>query len=216
MSTALTTSIPAEVTGITREEQSVLQEILRSVQVSMDSLAKAAQLWIGLPSKTRKRIVNQTNASYQDFWDKLDRVGRGELHPQLATVGGTAAKLLGKLPLEAQEKYLRELVPVVVSKGKGWDTRLVDVAEMSEDQRKQVFKMAADGTVTVREAEAQQVWLSEKAARRLLQDGVAESLRKVERNGWRVEKGRVWVKPASIEAGLTRRQVEQMLKDLGS
>ena len=122
---------------------------------------------------------------------------------------------MGKLSLPEQERYLRELVPVVVVKGRGWDVRQVDVAEMSEEQRKQVFKMSSDGVVTVREVEAQKVWLADKAAREIMISEAAESLRKVERQGWRVEKGRVWVKPAAVEAGLTKKQVQQMLKDLG-
>ena len=215
MSNIITTHMPVEVTGITADQQAVLAEILSDIKLSIDRLARAAKRWVELPEKARRRIIDQTNPSYRDFWAKLDRVGRGELHPQLATVGGTAARLLGKLSLPEQERYLRELVPVVVVKGRGWDVRQVDVAEMSEEQRKQVFKMSSDGVVTVREVEAQKVWLADKAAREIMISEAAESLRKVERQGWRVEKGRVWVKPAAVEAGLTKKQVQQMLKDLG-
>lgn len=214
MNNVITTHMPVEVTGITADQQAVLAEILSDIKVSIDRLARAAKRWVELPEKARKRIVDQTNPSYRDFWGKLERVGRGELHPQLATVGGAAARFLGKLSLPEQERYLRELVPVVQVKGRGWDVRQVDVAEMSEEQRKQVFKLSSDGVVTVREVEAQKVWLADKAARDLLISSAAETLRKVERQGWRVEKGRCYPKPAASEKGFTKGQVEKMLKDM--
>ena len=215
MSTALTTSMPVEVTGLTTDQQAVLREILRDIQVSVDKMAKAAQRWVELPEKARKRIVEQTNPSLRQFWQRLEKVGMGQLHPLLLTVAGSAATLLGKMPLDDQDKYLRELIPVAVKKGRAWDERLVDVAEMSEEQKKQVFKVSSDGTVTVRSKEAQIQWIAAADAKRLQEDLAADALRKVERTGWKVEKGRVWLKPAALEAGLTRKQVEQMLRDLG-
>lgn len=214
MSKALTTSVPVEVTGITPAEQAILTEILKDIQVSVDRMAKAAAKWVGLSEKTRRRIVEQTNPSFRNFWQKLDRVGRGELHPLLVTVAGTAAAMLGKMPLEDQDKYLHELIPVVFRSRRGWDSRLVDVADMTEDQRKQVFKMAKDGTVSVRDEEAQRAWIADRDAKNEIAAQAAESLRKVERNGWKVERGRVFVKQSALETGLTRKQVEQMLRDL--
>lgn len=210
----LTTTMPVEVTGITAAEQTILHEILKDVQVSVERMARAASKWVELPEKTRARIVEQTNPSLREFWRRLERVGLGTLHPLLITMAGAAANLLGKMPLEDQDKYLQELIPVVHRKGRGWDERLVDVADMSEEQRKQAFKIGPDGTVTVRDRDAQITYLTDKAARKMIEEHAAEALKKVDRVGWKVEKGRVWIKPSSIEAGLTKRQVEQILKDL--
>lgn len=215
MSTAITTNIPIEVTGITSEQQALLSEILRDIQMSVDKMTKAAQKWVSLPEKARKKIVEQTNPTLRNFWGRLEKVGKGELHPLLLTVAGASAGLLGKMPIEDQDKYLRELIPVAFVKGRGWDVKLIDVADLTEDQRKQVFKVAQDGTVTVRDKEAQIAYYTARAAKLLAEEQAAEALRKVERTGWRVERGRVWVKSSAIEAGLTRKQVEQMLKDMG-
>jgi hypothetical protein len=203
-----------EVTGLTAEQRTALDEILRDVQTSVDRLARAAKRWVELPPRAREKIIEQTNPSFCEFWKRLESVGSGVLHPQLATVGGTAARLLGRLPLEEQDRYLRELLPVVVTKGRGWDVRLVDVAELTEDQRKQVFKLASDGGVTVREVEAQKVWVADRIAKRLVEASGGEELTRVERSGWRVERGRVWVKPSLVEGGITRKQLERMLADL--
>ena len=209
-------AMPAfEITGLSGEHRAALDEILRDLQTSVDRLAKAARRWVELPEKVRARIVEQTNPSFREFWRRLEAVGSGALHPQLATVGGTAARLLGKLPLAEQGRYLSERIPVVVARGRGWDVRLVDVAEMSEDQRKQVFKLASDGSVTLRTEEGQKQWLAERAAKRLLERQAGEALKRVERAGWIVERGRVFPKPHLVEAGLTPAQLAKMLTDLG-
>jgi hypothetical protein len=213
MNTHLLTDVQS-LEGLTQEHATALAEILADVRGSMERLARAARKWVDLPEKVRAKIISQTAPSFRDFWLRLEKVGSGTLHPQLATVGGLAARLLGRLPLEDQTRYLSELMPVVVAKGRGWDQRLVDVAVMSEDQRKQVFKMAADGSVTVRDVEAQKVYIAEKAARRLLQNEAMDGLKKIERQGWRVEKGRVWLKEPLMASGINRRQLERMLADL--
>lgn len=213
MSTLTTMEMP-EITGLTAEQRDILAEILRDMQASVDRMAKAARKWVDLPEKARVRIVEQTNPSFREFWTRLEKVGSGVLHPQLATVGGTAARLLGKLPLDDQDRYLREMLPVVIHKGRGWDVRLVDVGALSEDQRKQVFKLSSDGAVTVREVEAQKVWLADRAAKRVLESAAGEALTRVDRAGWTVEKGRCWVKPSLVESGITRKQLEKMLADL--
>ncbi len=214
MSTALTTSLPVDVTGLTAAQRETLATILNDVKASIDKLARAARLWVELPEGARKKIIEQTNPSLRDFWGRLTSVGNGQLHPQLAAVGGRAAALLGKLPIEEQERYVVELIPVVAVKGRGYDQRLVDVAEMTEVQRKQVFKVSNDGTVAVRDIEAQKAWLSEKAARQLLIDAALAEKTKVERTGWTAEKGKIWVKPPKVEAGLSAKDLRQMLKDL--
>jgi hypothetical protein len=40
-------------------------------------------------------------------------------------------------------------------------------------------------------------------------------MKKVERVGWRVEGGKVWVKEDKVESGITRRDLLTMLRDLG-
>lgn len=169
MSSTLTTALPVDVTGLTPTQRETLANILSDVKSSIDKLAKAARAWVELPEGARRKIIDQTNPSLRDFWAKLSAVGNGALHPQLAAVGGRAAALLGKLPIEEQEKYVTELIPVAVVKGRGYDQRLVDVAEMSEDQRRQVFRVA-EGVVAVRDFEQQKHYLAEKVARQMVID----------------------------------------------
>lgn len=214
MTTSITT-LEVEIEGITRAEREVLADILNDARLSAERLAKAAGKWVGLAAETREKIVAQSNPSLRDFWARLTRVGEGLLHPQLVMVGGKAAACLGKLPLEDQERYLRERVPVVIRRGRGFDVRLVDVAEMSDEQRRQVFKVSDSGAVAVRDEEAQKAYFANRAAQLLVEREKADAMKKVERVGWRVEGGKVWVKPDKVESGLTRRDVVTMLRDLG-
>ena len=62
--------------------------------------------------------------------------------------------------------------------------------------------------------EEQKVWLADQAAKRLLRQEAADRLKKVDRVGWSVAGGRVFVKPARVESGLTLRDLETMLRDL--
>lgn len=210
--TAITTTIPVEVTGLSRAEHELLASIMQDIKRGLDATLRAARTWLELPAKARAKIVEQTRPSLRDFWTKLERVGTGQLHPQLATVSGLAARYLGKLGIQEQERFLRDGIPVV-SPSRGRDVRLVDVVLMSEDQRKQVFKVAGDG-VAVRSVEEQKHWLADQAARRVLRDEAKSTLKKVDRVGWSVEKGRVFVKPGRVKEGLTRRDLETMLRDL--
>lgn len=140
MSTQITT-IEVEIEGISKAEREMLADILNDARLSAERLAKAASKWVSLSVESREKIAAQSNPSLRDFWERLTKVGEGLLHPQLVMIGGKAAACLGKLPLDDQERYLRERLPVVVRRGRGFDVRLVDVAEMTEDQRRQVFKV---------------------------------------------------------------------------
>ena len=207
--------IAVDVDGLTKREQDALFEILNDVRLSVERLRLAAVKWMDLLPASREKIVSGSPGSLKDFWAKLTRVGSGSLHPQLATVGGKAATLLGKLSIEEQEMYLRERMPLVVRKGRVFDLLRVDVAELNEEQRKQVFRENDDGSVVVRSEEEQQVYFSRKKAALLVQAAALDGLKKVDRAGWNVERGRVWVKPEKVEAGLSRKDLLTMLRDLG-
>lgn len=89
------------------------------------------------------------------------------------------------------------------------------VAEMSEDQRRQVFKVSDSGDVAVRDEEAQKAYFANRAAQLVVEQSRLDGLKKVERVGWKVEAGKVWVKEEKVETGLTRRDLVTMLRDLG-
>ncbi len=215
-SVTITTHIPVEVSGLSAPEQQLLSDIMSDVKRGVDAIRRAAGRWMELSEKARGRIVEQTRPSLRDFWGRLEAVGTGALHPQLATVSSLAGRYLGKLGLEEQELYLREGIEVVTVAGRRHDVRRVDVVLMSEEQRKLVFRTAGNGTVSVRTVEEQKALLADQAAKRVLAAEAAAGLKSVDRVGWAVTGGRVFVKPERVKLGLTKKDLQTMLGDLGS
>lgn len=204
-----------DVDGLSTADRATLGEILNDARLSAQALARAAGKWVGMSEGARRKIVEGSSRSLRDFWGRLERVGAGRLHPQLVMIGGNAAVWLGKLPIEDQDRYLRDRIPVVVKKGRTWDTRLIDVAELNEEQRRQVFKENEETkAVVVRDEEMQKSYLAARAAALLVLEETRQGLKRVERVGWKVERGRVFVADVKVEEGLTRANLLQMLRDL--
>jgi len=74
---------------------------------------------------------------------------------------------------------------------------------------------ASNSAVTVRDEEAQKSYFSNRAAQLLVEQERQDGMKKVERVGWKVEGGKVWVKEDKVESGITRRDLLTMLRDLG-
>lgn len=69
--------------------------------------------------------------------------------------------------------------------------------------------------MTVRDEEAQKSYFANRAAQLLVEQERQDGMKRVERVGWSVEGGKVWVKPDKVESGITRRDLLTMLRDLG-
>lgn len=212
----LTTTIPLDLRRIPVADREALNAILADLRASVERIAAAAERWVQLPDDTRQRVIDATPPAMRDLWQRLDRVGGGTLHPQLATAAGLAARYLSRLPLEEQEHYLTELIPVVVERPSG--RRVVermDVQRMSDRHRQQVFD-AAGHVTRVRTPAEQRAWLDQ---RRQLQEAVPpEDLEAtyVDRPGrWRVEGGRAYIDPKKADSGITLREARQIVRDLG-
>lgn len=67
MSTAITTTIPVEVTGLSKAEHDVLDAIMLHIKTSLDGIRRAARLWADLSAKAKTRIVEQTRPNLRDF-----------------------------------------------------------------------------------------------------------------------------------------------------
>lgn len=203
--------------GLSHAERETVAQIMSDLGGAAHCIQKAADRWIALAAKTREKVLDAAAPTWRPFLARLTEVGEGRLHPLLYSKIGFAARWLGRLPLTEQDKYLRGRIPVVHMDGRGrFDTRLVDVEEMSEEQRKQVFKANDDETVIVRDAAQQQAYLIDKKRRA---DRAEElklgDLNVIKRPGrWRVEKGKLFPDRARVETGFTKRDISLMLRDL--
>ena len=203
-----------DVDGLSPAEREALVDIMNDVKLSAEKLQSAARRWVELSLETRAKVRKHSNPSLREFWVRLERVGEGALHPQVVMIGGKAGSILGKLPIEDQARYLSEGVDVVVRKGRGWDVRKLHVGELNESQRRQVFKEDDQGGVVVRDREMQEIYMARRAAAELVSRERADALKKVDRKGWRVEGGRVYVKPDAAKNGLRMTDLLLMVRDL--
>lgn len=204
---------PLVLDDLTAEDRQYLDEILADLKGAADRIAAAGRKWVKLDTGLRQRIVDATPAGMRDVWLRLERVGMGTLHPQLATTAGIAARYLGRLPMSEQERYLQERIPVLVVNGREPDILRIDVGALSRGQRKQVF-VNAGGTVRVRSIDEQRAWLADQAQREQRKEQRNEVLR-IDRPGrWKVDGGKVYVAAEKVENGLTKKDVAQMLRDL--
>jgi hypothetical protein len=219
--TGLTTTItlsldPKEIEGITRSEREAFSQILTDLQGAAESIARAGGRWVGLSKPTRTRILKEVPSTWRTFLNRLSLVGEGHLHPQLYSASSIAARYLGRLPMPEQTRFLRELIPTVVVRENGRrDVRNLDVEDMSDGTRRQVFAKVGD-TVVVRGIPEQNAYLDLLERRRTRQEeqelGNVDIINRPGR--WKIEQGKVYVTKEKAAGGLTLRDVKQILKDL--
>lgn len=212
---ALSTTIEVDtLRGISPDDKRILSEILTDLTGAADRIRRAGSKWVSLSEKTRDKVLENIPSTWKVFFQRLQRVGEGSLHPHLYSATGYAASCLGRLPIEEQDKYIRELIPVSVMSGRTPDVLRIDVEDMSAAQRSQVFKQAGK-SVSIRSIPEQRAWLAEQKRKQDKEDDAELGLTDITRAGrWRVHKGRVFIDPDKVESGLTKKDVALMLRDL--
>ena len=207
--------ISLDLRGVSRADTEVVAEILRDLKSASDRVVKAARKWVELPEETRTAVVEGSPRTLRDVWARLDRIGTGAMHPLLWSMHGHAANLLAKLPMDQQEKFLAEKVPVAVVSASGRaDIHRIAIEDMGAETRLQVFAVRGN-QVTVRTVAEQRAWLVEKSRKEALAAERESQVTRIERPGrWVVEKGRVFPDAARVESGFTLADVLKMVKDL--
>ncbi len=203
--------------GVSGDDRDTVREILTDLSGAANNVRKAAEKWATLTPGTRKKVIEGLPPTWRGFMDRLTLVAEDRLHPQLYAAAGRAATLLGKLPLADQDRYLRERIPVAILKRGKPDVLLMDVEEMNEEQRKQVFKESKDNghAVLVRDVAQQTAYLDDLARRREREQQVEHDATVIDRPGrWRVQKGKAIINADRAKIGLTLKDARLLLKDL--
>jgi hypothetical protein len=213
--TALTNTIEVDTfRGISLDDKKTLSEILTDLSGAADRIRRAGTKWVGLSEKTRDKVLENIPATWKGFFYRLQLVGEGRLHPHLYSATGAPARYLGRLPIDDQDKYIRELIPVAVLRGRTPDILRIDVEEMSKNQQQQVFKVSGE-VVQIRSIPEQRAWMAEQERKAAKQEDSELGLTDINRAGrWRVSKGRVYIDPDKVASGLTRKDVALILRDL--
>lgn len=187
---------------------------LRCLDNAAQDIAKAGQLFASIPEADWERILDDSRMQpFRRTLENARKCGQGLMIPQLVTASGAYVSRLRTFPVGEQAKYLTEPVPVAITKGGKDDVKMVMVSNLTGDEVRQVF--VKDGSAWVqRSIEDQRVWLRHEEKRRARLREL-ESSREIDRpNRWAIRRGRVHIAAAKYKAGLTKSDLEQMLKDL--
>lgn len=200
--------------GVDAVHVEAVTDILREIKGATDRIAKAARKWVALPEEVQAMVREGTPMALRDVWTRLERIGNGELHPLLYQAYGHGVNLLGRLPLEDQEKYLTEKLPVVIDRGGVRDNQRMAVQDLGPMLRLQVFAVSGR-SVKVRTLAEQRAWLIEQGRKADERARKASKTVSIDRPGrWRVEDGRVHVDASLVARGLTLRDLLAMAKDV--
>jgi hypothetical protein len=199
--------------GLSNEDKATVTSIFDDLQSAGDKIKRAGQRWSRLDDAVRAQVIEGVPMHYREFLHRLQRIGEGSLHPQLYAAPGRAAATLGRLPMEAQERFLSERIPVAVVKGGSADVLKMDVLAMDDRTRRQVFKRTGD-MLEIRSVTEQRAWIAAENAKATAKRLTDTRLRITRAGRWFVEKGRAYIDKDKAKTGLTRADCIQLMKDL--
>lgn len=210
---------PADLKGVSGEDRETVMEIFADLSGAAERIKRAGLRWMQLTPKTRQKVTEALPTTWSEFLVRLERVGSGTLHPALYYSAGIGARRLARLPLDEQARWMAEKIPVVTLDGRNhFDEHRVDVADLSEEECRQVFKeLAGDtGAYAIRTVEEQQAWLRNKRDRDN-KDADVGTLTVINRPGrWKVQRGRAIIDGDKAKEGFTKRDAQLLLRDLSA
>jgi hypothetical protein len=170
----------------------------RIKKIGTDLLELAADLVHAIDAKPE--IINEMveAGTNPELIRRLEALGRGQIDQRLVFATGRAHLKLMRCPLSEQKKVLEVGLEVLQPDLK--DTRLIQLAELSDSQRKQVF--ARDH---VRTSSEQRTWLEER--------GSAPNVVAIGKKPYRVMKGKIWFTDGGRGYTLTVQQLSLLLAE---
>lgn len=142
------------------------------------------------------RFSEQTGIAI-DIVIGFQRVGQGKVLPQLLLMNKGGTNCLRRMPIEVQEKYLNEPLPVVIKKGDSYDVLPVAVTDLTRDQVEQVFN--GEG---VRSEGAQRAWLADWERKELIKVKAVKA-----QMPWYIQKGICVFPPSPSPQKFTLEQI---------
>lgn len=122
----------------------------------------------------RRRLLDEYSFLSPSILSKLEEVGRGNLLPELLMSDSYQFRKARELPVSEQRKAVDGCIPMVITKGDGFDVLEVDFKGLSSDQAQQVFDKDH-----IRSEQEQRLYLEQRksASKKLsrdweIQDGV--------------------------------------------
>ena len=119
--------------------EKMIEEFKTLIQAGLESIAKASAVYVKAIDENPKnhmRFAESCPLVPASAWSGFEAVGRGWLDYRLLLNGGTANKIMRKLPRSQQTSALDDGVELLIKDG---DTLRVQVESLTPKQAKQVF-----------------------------------------------------------------------------
>ena len=174
------------------------------------NIAEAGRLFASIEEVTWEALIAEAPAPMRRTLGYVREVGNGTMIPQLATASGTGAQRLRALEVADQARLWIEPVEMHAPGRVGRHAKYMRyVTEMDNAEVLRAFARDGKGW-RLRTYDEQRAWEAAQATRE-----EPEVLHGVDRPGrWAVRNGRVYLAASKAAHGLTRRDVEQIQKDL--
>jgi len=122
--------------------QSKVDEIIDLLNGAMEAWVKAGRIVAEIADEDEKAleaIAENVPLLTIGVLRKLEKLGRGQLLPELLVPTRPGLARLAKMPIDVQRRYLHQPVPLLVQGPSGMDELLVRVADLQGHQLDQVF-----------------------------------------------------------------------------
>lgn len=182
------------------------------LDAASENIREAGILFAGIKDAVWAELIDEAPAPMRRTLSYVREVGEGKMIPQLATATGEAAQRLRALPLVDQAKLWMEPVEMFAPGRVGRAAKYMRyVTEMDGDEVKRAFARDGAKRWKLRSYDEQKVWEAEQGRRE-----EPEVLHGVDRPGrWAVRNGKVYLASAKVAAGLSKKDVELIMRDLG-
>ncbi len=183
---------------------------LRLLDAAAANVAEAGNLFAGIPEEIWTGLIAEAPPPMRRTLGYVRAVGEGRMIPQLATAAGEASVRMRALPVGDQYRLWTAPVEMFAPGRTGRHAKYMRfVTEMDGEEVRRAFGRDGSGW-RLRSYDEQRAWHAGQEALR-----EEPKPHGVDRPGrWAVRNGRVIVAQAKASSGLTRRDLEMMLRDL--
>lgn len=192
-----------------------VKEAFRAGLVLLDAasanIAEAGRLFASIDAAVWATLLEDAPAPMRRTLEHVREVGEGKIIPQLATASGEASVRLRGMSLADQHRLWSSPVEMFAPGRVGKHAKYMRfVTDMTGEEIKRAFEHEGKRNWRLRTYDEQKAWEAEQAA-----FTKPEKPSGVDRPGrWAVRGGKVYISMAKAASGLSKREVQTILKDM--
>lgn len=179
-----------------------IQEFAKCVSDGIESWVRAGEIVaeiLGADPSAIDRICNAIPGLPKDVIYRFEAIGRKEIHPKLLLSGAPGIRRLAAMPYSLQCTHVSEPISLLIINGEKHDTLMVETANLTSDQCRQVF-----ANNHVRNLAEQRAWLESERKQQAIEHEASLV-------PYSICKGKVTFRTGCT---MTRREIQHLLKIL--